>query len=249
MKSSSAWLAATSLILLAGCNTAPTGGSEATSEQFTLAQNDGKTLDATLSAGGATLRLLAVESATKVVDLTYDFGEPVIAVRLDYNLGEGDFMPSGAALDSSQSRLLDSMLEHVATLMPADESQRPLVLDVAYRQTSFMQIVPVGEALTTFHYVAERGWVSISCTCGNQYIGAGYYRTAGKGCGCTGGSGNGCKGRCGQGCGGTSSPKCVGSTAYTQDCARHDYGLAAFSTASDDYAFAPNNCSCGGSCY
>ncbi|HEX3852117.1 MAG TPA: hypothetical protein VHW01_14195 [Polyangiaceae bacterium] len=249
MKSARAWVIAASLVV-GGCSTAPSTGSDGTADEvFSLAKNDGTTLDATLSAGGASLHLLSIESAPKIVDITYDFGEPVIAFRIDYNLGEADFMPSGAALDNAHNRLLDSMLDHVGALLDQDETKRPLALEVAYRQTSFMQIVPVGEPLSAFHFVSERGWVSISCSCGNQYIGDGYYRTAGRGCGCTGGSGNGCKGRCGQGCGGTSTPKCVGSTAYTQDCGRHDYGLAAFSTASDDYAFAPNNCSCVGGCY
>jgi hypothetical protein len=113
-----------------------------------------------------------------------------------------------------------------------------------------MQIVPTGELLSPYQFVSARGWVHISCTCGSQNIG-GYYRQAGRGCGCTGGSGQGCKGRCGQGCGITSTPACVGTTAYTQDCAKHDYGLGSFSAASDDYSFAGNNCSCTGvgTCY
>jgi hypothetical protein len=43
----------------------------------------------------------------------------------------------------------------------------------------------------------------------------------------------------------------VGTTAYTQDCAKHDYGLGTFEAASDDYAFAGNNCNCTGAgvCY
>jgi hypothetical protein len=131
------------------------------------------------------------------------------------------------------------------------DTQRTRVEEAAMRQTSFMQIVPVGEVLTPYQYVSERGWTHISCGCGNQYIGSGYYRQAGMGCSCNGGSGNGCKGRCGQGCGITSTPACVGTTAYTQDCAKHDYGLGTFEAASDDYSFASNNCSCSGvgTCY
>jgi hypothetical protein len=139
--------------------------------------------------------------------------------------------------------LLEGLSKVVA---PTDDPQRTRVEDVAMRQTSFMQIVPVGELLTGYEFVSERGWTHLSCTCGNQYIGSGYYRQAGRGCGCTGGSGGGCKGRCGQGCGITSTPPCVGTTAYTQDCAKHDYGLGSFAAASDDYSFASNNCSCSG---
>jgi hypothetical protein len=176
--------------------------------------------------------------------VTYDFGDPVIGFHIDYNQGVGKFMPSGSALDAAQGQLVAPLFEGISNAVAAQDA-RTRVEDTAVRQTSFMQIVPMGELLSPYQFVSARGWVHISCTCGNQNIG-GYYRQAGRGCGCTGGSGNGCKGRCGQGCGITSTPACVGTTAYTQDCAKHDYGLGSFSAASDDYSFAGNNCSCSG---
>jgi hypothetical protein len=241
------WLCVVTMVLAVGCsneqaNPAPQA------EGFAVLQHNESTLETTYSAGGATVRALFVETSQNVVDVTYDFGDPVIGFHLDYNQGVGDFMPSGNALDAAQGRLVDSLLEGLSKTVP--DTQRTRVEEAAMRQTSFMQIVPKGEPLSSFRYVSERGWTHLSCTCGNQYIGSGYYRQAGRGCGCNGGD-NGCKGRCGQGCGITSTPPCVGTTAYTQDCAKHDYGLGSFSAASDDYSFASNNCSCSGvgTCY
>jgi hypothetical protein len=244
-------LCAVTLVLSVGCSSEPESRASA-EEGFALLQHDETTLEATYGSGGASVRVLVVETESKVVEVTYDFGDPVIGFHIDYNQGLGRFNPSGGPLDASQARLLEPLLEGLSKVVaPTDDPGRTRVEDAAMRQTSFMQIVPVGELLTAYEYVSERGWVHISCTCGRQYIGSGYYRTAGRGCGCTGGSGNGCKGRCGQGCGITSTPACVGTTAYTQDCAKHDYGLGSFAAASDDYSFAGNNCSCSGvgTCY
>ena len=227
-----------------GCSTEPLEQAPA-EEGFVLLQHDGSTLEATYQSGAASVRVRVDEIETNVVDVTYDFGDSVIAFHVDYNQGTGDFLPSGSPLDAAQAQLVDPLLEGI-TRSVSPEGERTRVEETAMRQTSFMQIVPVGEALTPYHYVSEHGWTHLSCTCGTQNIGSGYYRQAGRGCGCNGGGGNGCKGRCGQGCGITSTPKCVGTTAYTQDCAKHDYGLGSFSAASDDYSFASNNCSCSG---
>jgi hypothetical protein len=242
-------LCAVSLVMALGCSNGPSQQAEA--EGFTLVQHDGTTLEATYRSGGESVRMLAVETSSNVVEVTYDFGKTVIGFHIDYAQGTGSFAPSGEPLDAAQARLIDPLLSGINDSVPAESSQRTRVEESAMRQTSFMQIVPVGEALSPHEFVSERGWTHISCTCGNQYIGSGYYRQAGRGCGCTGGSGQGCKGRCGQGCGITSTPSCVGTTAYTQDCAKHDYGLGSFSAASDDYSFASNNCSCSGvgTCY
>lgn len=232
-----------------GCSNGPVDAVDET-EGFALVKHDATTLEATYRSGGSSLRAIVVESAPKVVDVTYDFGNSIIAFHIDYNQGVGNFMPSGSPLDVAQARLIDPLLAGISKIVPTTDTQRSRVEDAAMRQTSFLQIVPVGEALTPYQYVSERGWVLLSCTCGTQNIGSGYYRQAGRGCSCNGGD-NGCKGRCGQGCGITSTPPCVGTTAYTQDCAKHDYGLGSFAAASDDYTFAPNNCSCSGvgTCY
>lgn len=236
------------MTMVIGCSNGPAEQAEA-QEGFALLNRDATTLEATYSSGGASVRMLVVETSANVVDVTYDFGNPVIGFHLDYTQGVGKFMPEGSPLDAAQAQLITPLLEGISNAVPA-EGQRTRSEEAAMRQTSFMQIVPVGELLSPYQYVSARGWTHISCSCGNQNIG-GYTRQAGMGCGCTGGSGQGCKGRCGQGCGITSTPACVGTTAYTQDCAKHDYGLGTFAAASDDYSFASNNCGCGGvgTCY
>jgi len=194
------------------------------------------------------LRAHTIETAPGVVEVTFDFGTTKIVYKIDYNRGIGDFIPSGQPLDAAHTRLIEgsfAQLEDHTSM--ADENARTLAENALFRQANFMTIVPIGEELTKLSFKTENGWTHISCTCGNQNIG-GYTRQAGKGCSCNG-AGNGCTGRCGQGCGGTSTPRCWGSTAYTQDCAKHDYGLGSWWAASDDYAGASNNCSCGGACY
>ena len=230
-----------------GCSNAPAEQAPG-AEGFALLQHDASTIEATYRSGGASVRVLVDEIEANVVDVTYDFGDSIIAFHIDHNRGVGNFIPSGNPLDAAQAQLLAPLVEEISKVIPDEERSR--VEDAVTRQTSFMQIVPVGEVLTPYEYVSERGWTHLSCTCGTQNIGSGYYRQAGRGCGCNGGD-NGCKGRCGQGCGITSTPKCVGTTAYTQDCAKHDYGLGSFAAASDDYSFAGNNCSCSGvgTCY
>ncbi|HZI12772.1 MAG TPA: hypothetical protein VE153_20490 [Myxococcus sp.] len=234
------------VMMAVACSNGPSEQPEA--EGFTLVQHDATTLEATYRSGGESVRALVVETSSNVVEVTYDFGKTVIGFHVDYNQGAGRFEPNGNALDAAQARLIDPLLAGITEAVPAEGRTR--VEEAAMRQTSFMQIVPVGEALSPHEFVSERGWVHLSCTCGTQYIGSGYYRQAGRGCSCNGGN-TGCKGRCGQGCGITSTPACVGTTAYTQDCAKHDYGLGSFSAASDDYSFASNNCSCSGvgTCY
>jgi hypothetical protein len=202
-----------------------------------IRQHDANVFDATVTSGGASLHVVINQVEPDVLDVSYDFGDPVIGFRLDYRQGSGDFLPSGAPLDAAQMRLVDILLAEIEALPSLKEKSPPRVDEVAQRMTSFMQIVPTGESLSEHQFVAQQGWVHISCSCFNQYIGAGYYRVCGRGCGC--GGGNGCKGRCGTGC----SP-CAGTTAYTQDCARHDWGVGSFAAASDDFSFASNNCSC-----
>jgi hypothetical protein len=222
-------------LFMVGCaaeaSTPAPGGTEAVS--FT--QHDEATLDVTVASGGETLRVLVTENKGGIVDVTYDFGGPVIAFQVDTLGGNGAFEPSGAPLDAAKSRLLDLLVAELERLPAGDERSR--VDDVAYRATTFMQIVPTGEPLASYQFVQEKGWTHISCSCFNQYLGGSDYRTCGRGCSC--GGGNGCKGRCGVGCGGW------GSVAYTRDCGRHDWGIGSWTAASDDFTFASNNCAGG----
>ncbi len=239
------------LVLATSCNSAsePTPPDE-TARGFTVAVQDEQLIDVTLVASAGSVRMLAVETEPKVFDLTFDFGDPVMAYRVDWARGEGDFMPTGP-LDVVHKQLIDQLVTELSTVLEQDPEKRWKIEDVIMRQATLLQIAPVGELLEPMSFNSVQGWTHISCSCGNQYIGSGYYRTAGKGCGCKQSPSNGCAGRCGQGCGITSSPPCVGTTAYTRDCALHDHGLGSWAAASDDYSFASNNCSCSGvgTCY
>jgi hypothetical protein len=204
-----------------------------------IKQHDTNVFDATVTSGGASLHVLINQVEPDVLDVTYDFGDPVIGFRLDYTKGAGEFDPNGTPLDAAQMRLVDMLLAELATMPEMTAAKPNRVDEVAFRMTNLMQIVPTGETLSSHTFVAQQGWIHISCSCFNQYLGGSDYRICGRGTGCTGGSGNGCKGRCGTGC----SP-CAGTTAYTRDCGRHDWGIGSFAAASDDFSFASNNCSC-----
>jgi hypothetical protein len=205
---------------------------------FEIQRRDATGFEATVTSAGASLHFVVTESAPDVIDVSYDFGDPVIGFRLDYRAGQGEFQPSGTPLDAAQMRLIDTLLAELAA-MPDLMAAKTRVDEAAFRQTNFMQIVPTGEPLVNHVFAAQQGWIHISCSCFNQYLGGSDYRICGRGTSCTGGSGNGCKGRCGTAC----SP-CAGTTAYTRDCGRHDWGIGSFAAASDDFSFAPNNCSC-----
>jgi hypothetical protein len=226
------------LVLAAGCaGMADQDAPETNQSGFAIVQADGATLEATLKTGDDAVRVLVVESEPSIVDVTFDLGTSIHAFRLDYVDGLGDFTPDGEPLDAAQRVLLAELADELQQGLPADETARPLAQTVALRMTSFMAEAPVGELLASYRFVSVRGWTYIGCSCRNQYIGSGHYRVAGVGFGCTGGSGNGCKGRCGAGC---NSNGHTGS--YTQDCAKHDYGLGSWTSASDDFSFAGLNC-------
>ena len=221
--------------LMVGC-TAEEVDSPDVEEGFALIQHDDTTIEATIRSGDAALHLLVVEWEPGVVDVTFDFSDTIIGFSLDYNLGQGAFMPGAGTLDATHARLIEMMIVELQELMPLEMKERTRVEQAASRQTSFMQIVPQGEKLAPFTYLAAKGWVHLSCGCYNKYIGSGYYRTCGKGTSC--GGGNGCKSRCGVGCGGV----LYGRGAYTRDCGKHDWGLGSWTRASDDYSFAGWNC-------
>jgi hypothetical protein len=225
-----------------GGDPAPTS---APAEGFSIQQHDAQSITATLTSGGATVHFAAVQSSARAIDLTYDFGAPVVAFHVDFAEGKGEFMPAGGTLDAAQSRLMDLLLAHFNQELPAQDSARTLVESTAIRQTMLMQIVPIGEALEAFGFVSERGWTYIHCGCSNQWDGHDGYHVGGVGCGCTGGSGNGCKGRCGAGC----QQDGASINAYTQDCLCHDYGKCSWTTASDDFLFAASNCGESYGCY
>jgi len=238
-------LAAVSLLsILGACS--QQGAPEQVSESLVVNQHDATTLDVSFTAAGQTVRMTSIESAPKVVDLTMDFGaNNVVAFRLDYGAGEGDFISNGQAFDVTQIVLIKGLLNKLPSLLPSDSSQYSNVENAAIRQTNYLSETPIGQLIEPFHFVAERGWTYISCTCKSQYDGHDGNHVGGVGCGCTGGSGNGCKGRCGAGC----TQDGANINAYTQDCLCHDYNMCSWTTASDDFSFAASNCGASSGCY
>ena len=229
-------IALSMLSMLGACS--QQGTTSESSNNLVVNQHDQRTLDVTYTSAGQSLHLTSIESAPQLVDITFDFGANVVAFQLDYAAGEGDFM-SNQAFDAAEILLVGQMLKALPSLLPADGNQYSNVETAAIRQTNFLSEAPVGEAIASFHFVAERGWTYIGCGCSNQYDGHDGYHVGGVGCGCTGGSGNGCKGRCGGGC----THDGASINAYTRDCLCHDYGQCSWTTASDDFSFAPN-CGC-----
>jgi hypothetical protein len=232
------------LSALGACSqSAPSG----VADGLTVNQHDQTTLDVTYTAAGQSLRLTSIQSGSNIVDTTFDFGAAnVVAFHLDYAAGEGDFISNDQPFDAAATLLVGQLLKTLPSILPSGgESQFSAVENAAIRGANFMSEAPVGEIVATFHFVAERGWRYIGCGCSNQYDGHGAYRVGGTGCRCTGGSGNGCKGRCGGGC----QQDGASINAYTQDCLCHDYNLCSWTTASDDFLFAPSNCGETYGCY
>jgi hypothetical protein len=230
------------LSVLGACNhSAPSS----TSTNLVVNQHDQTALELTYTAAGQSLHMTSVEIAPQVVDITFDFGASVFNYRLDYVAGEGDFISNGQAFDAAQILVVGQLLNALPSILPSDATQYSTVETAAIRETNFLVEAPVGEVVADFHFVAERSWHYLGCGCSNQYDGHGHYRVGGVGCGCTGGSGNGCKGRCGAGC----QQDGASINAYTQDCLCHDYNLCSWTTASDDFAFAPSNCGESYGCY
>lgn len=224
-----------------GC-TQPPSDVTANPNGLTITVHDDGELSGSYDAFGVDLQFAFIESEPNVVDVSYDFGDQVIAFRLDYAQGSGDFDPSAATLREDQKAAIEAFYQALQPELTATADDRSLVEDVAVRITSLMHIIPAGEQLEAGTFVAQRGWVHISCSCKTQYIGSGYYRKAGKGDWCTGGSGRGCKGRCGVGCGYDNLCWGYATGTYTRDCAKHDYGLGSWWSASDDYSFSSYNC-------
>jgi hypothetical protein len=236
-------IALSALSVLGACS--QHASSSATSEGLSVKQHDRTTLDATFATAGASVHVTAYALDANVVDITYDFGANVVAFRLDYAAGEGDFTSNGQAFDAAETLVVGQLLKALPSILPSDASQYSSVENAAVRQTNFLAEAPVGEVVASFHFVAERGWRYIGCGCAWQYDGHDGNHVGGVGCGCTGGSGNGCKGRCGAGC----QQDGASINAYTQDCLCHDYGHCSWTTASDDFAFAASNCGESYGCY
>jgi hypothetical protein len=236
---------ALSVLAVFGACSQQQGSPTEVKEGLVINQHDQTTIDLTYRSAAQSVHVTAVESSSKVVDITFDFGANVIAYHLDYAAGEGDFMNSGLPFDAAEILVVGQMLKTLPSILPSDENQFTAVENATIRQTNLLSEAPVGQNVAAFHFVADRGWTYIGCGCSSQYDGHDGNHVGGTGCGCTGGSGNGCKGRCGGGC----TQDGASINAYTRDCLCHDYNMCSWTTASDDFSFAGSNCGATGGCY
>jgi hypothetical protein len=222
-------LSAILMLLVAGCAGEIAAPAGPVSEGLEILSQSPNALEGVYLKEGTRISFAAYEPLAGVAHVRFDVGGKVLTYDLDYNHGVADFNAHDAALTPTDLLRLNTLAEILQETMPARE-QRTRVEDAIVRQSALLAVAPHDEALPAFQFVNDQSITCISCSCYVQYIGNGYYRQAGQGWGCTGGSGNGCKGHCGAGC----SSNLSGN--YTRDCARHDYGLASWFTASDDYS-------------
>jgi len=206
------------------------GCGDATQSALTVATRTPTAIEGTFVDGATTLRFAAAEVSPNVIDLQFDVGDLSFTSSVDFTLGSGEIGSSQQRLFTAQDGDRMVALYHaLADVIPAQDS-RSRAEDALMREISLIAVAPRDELIPHLTFFAQRSWTYISCTCSVQYIGSGYYRWAGRYCN------GGCPGMCGVGC------DLNGHGAYTQDCAKHDYSLGSWFSASDDYLFAPWNC-------
>ena len=220
-------------MLAIGCSGQTTDGPE--SLGLNISVQDATHFAGTYTTEDMTVTFDVAEVDKGVIDGAYEVGDILITSRLDNNEGLGSYDFGEASLTEMHRNAIQEANEAIALAL-GEKDLNPAE-DQAKRQTSYLAESPIEQPMPAFDFSSDRGWSYISCSCYNQYIGSGYYRTSGRGWTC--GGGNGCKGRCGTGCQFIYSGK---YSAYTRDCAKHDHGVGSFWAASDDFSFAGNNC-------
>lgn len=199
-----------------------------------LSSLTGTEIRGTYARGDLAIQFRATEIEAAVVEVALVVGEQQLYAEIDLERGAGYYDLADVILEEEERAALEAM--HLALDDALTGEEMTTVEDQLVRTSGFLGVAPIRTKLGTHAFQDTKSWVHLSCSCYRQYVGDGYYRTAGRGSWCTGGYGNGCKGRCGSGCGST------GRGAYTRDCARHDYGVGSWWSASDDFAFAGWNC-------
>ncbi len=239
MRSLTSVTAVTPLLFMVACFTEPTPAPapvDPSREGLTITQHDTERVEGVFVLGTSRVTFVSTMVQDQRADVIIEIGSKRVHVDIDYMVGFAQHDAGGNTFTADEIALIETAAIAVDQYMPVG-SGRTRAEDAVTQQLALMAIAPIDIALEKLDITQSRGWVCLaSCSCTNQYIGSGYYRQAGRGNSCTGGSGNGCKGRCGAGC----SSDLSGN--YTQDCAKHDYGLGSFASASDDYTFA--NCWC-----
>ena len=197
-----------------------------TSGGLVLHQHDQDRIDGTFGK----LTFSAMQIAEHRVQVALRLDSRRVDVDINYALGSATHDAHGAMFSATELVAVDAAAIALDKVLPPDV-ERSEIERAAAQHLALLAKAPADVSLERFEIRNERSVTCLSCTCQTQYIGNGYYREAGQGQDCDGGYGNGCKGHCGAGC------KADNSGNYTRDCARHDYGLASWWDASDDYTF------------
>lgn len=225
-------------LFAAACVETQTPQPETTPLGLDLSVVDKHEISGTFATPATTISFHAAEVQNNVITVQFRLGDRSLDFELDFDDGFATFNAQLAKFNEADIATLGLLAAELETAFPGDHTTRTAAAQSLVQQAAFMAIAPANVSLRSIERLVTKSITCLaSCSCSNQYIGNGYWRQAGKSSSCTGGSGNGCKGRCGVGCGSN------GSGYYTHDCARHDYGLASWTAAFDDYSWGWN-CSC-----
>ncbi|WP_394821896.1 hypothetical protein [Pendulispora albinea] len=235
---------ASAVVFLGACSSGSADSEPATKAAgLTLKTMTPTVVEGTFDDGAASLGFKSVEHHPRQVDVTVVAGQTELTMHLDYNRGEGEFDAKSGQLDQAQVGAMLRLMTALAGAVPSEDTTATMALG---RTLNFFSVARPNEALPTFKFVAESGWVHLQCQCGYQDA-EGYKNWMGVGESCGTSASPHCPGRCGVGCG----PDNLGpfnrwgGGKYTADCAKHDYGVGSWGAAADDYTFAPPNCPIG----
>ncbi len=237
----------TSLSLLIACGVgACSGGAEDRSNgapvgeaQLVITNQTPTLIEGTFVDGPVSLRFQSVELAPRKANVTVRAGEAEFAFHLDFALGEGEFDAKSGQLDEAQVSAMPRLMTALFEALPSEDT---VATDALGRTLNVLSEAPASTPLPALKFVAENRIAHLSCRCSWQDA-FGYFNWMGRGESCGTSAAPHCPGRCGKGCG----PDHLwnlrwGTGAYTADCARHDYGVASWDHALDDYLFASFNC-------
>jgi hypothetical protein len=232
------------LMLAAGCAGEAADGQEGLDVGITYKAVSDNQVVGTFTTAYGTVEFQSIVTSDGVVDVSFNRGAGEFGSRVDWNTLTADLEFGEGFRITDDDRFLLSAL---ATAVENELGRNTIAADNLFRQATLWGVHGVGAVAPT-HIVADgaRGWTTIcgrsSATLAHDGHGHGLISEGLA----VGPSAPSCRGRCGAGC--TS----WGSSAWTIDCGEHDRceqhgggGINGsctdeFSSASDDFSFAPN---------
>lgn len=221
---------------LMGCESARM--SEVSAAALTFTEHAPTYVEGAFRTAAGDVSFGADEHAEGAVSVWFVVQGKTLAFDIDYSRGHAMFTGATGILTEGDVAALHEVAVALDAALPTRPDDRSKAEHALVTQSAFLARAPANETLAPFEITADRSVVCLACACQWQHIGRGIWRWAGQGWDCNGGFGNGCKGHCGVGC----HDNMQGN--YTQDCALHDYEIAWWWEASDDYAFG--GCWCNG---